>query len=196
MRQSLGVARDEKLVMFVGKLVAGKRPFDILEALARLSAAARPSAMFVGSGPLQAALAARAQALRTPTHLLGFRNQSEMPAIMAAADLLVIPSESETWGLVANEALACGLPILVSDAVGCAPDLAADPRVGRIFPTGDVAALAAAMSGLLAAPADPAAIARASDRYSLHGAAEGIVRAVAATMQRRARGARFARSPA
>ena len=197
-RQILGVAPDEKLVVFVGKLVATKRPFDLIDAIAKSPVEGRPAAMFVGSGPAEAELRARAQTLQTPAHFLGFCNQSRMPAVLAAADLLVFPSQGETWGLVANEALACGLPILLSDAVGCAPDLAADARVGRVFPTGDVDALAKAMSAMLAEPADAAAIARLSERHSLQAAAEGIVRAVAATTQGRAkaRRARFARGSA
>ena len=67
-----------------------------------------------------------------------------MPACYAACDVLVLPSTGrETWGLVANEALACGRPIIVSDAVGCAPDLAADGVVGRTFPLGNYKAFEA-----------------------------------------------------
>jgi glycosyltransferase involved in cell wall biosynthesis len=72
----------------------------------------------------------------------GFKNQSELPAIYAAADVLVLPSDGgETWGLVVNEAMACGLPAIVSDAAGCAPDLIEDGRTGFTFPMGDVEAL-------------------------------------------------------
>jgi glycosyltransferase involved in cell wall biosynthesis len=107
--------------------------------------------------------------------LLGFRNQTEMPAAYAAADCLVLPSDGrETWGLVANEALACGRPIIVSDACGCAPDLARDGRVGRTFPAGDPAALADAISALAAVPPSPSAIAALSRAYSLEAAVDGV----------------------
>jgi glycosyltransferase involved in cell wall biosynthesis len=103
-----------------------------------------------------------------------------MPAAYAAADCLVLPSDGrETWGLVANEALACGLPIIVSDSCGCAPDLAADGTVGRSFPTGDIGALARALANLLRAPPSRQRIADVAKKYSLEAAASGINEALA-----------------
>ena len=81
---------------------------------------------------------------------MGFVNQSELPAVYASADLLVLPSDGqETWGLVVNEAMACGIPAVVSDAVGCGPDLIEPGRTGAIFPFGDMAALTAAIRNVL-----------------------------------------------
>jgi len=78
-----------------------------------------------------------------PASFAGFLNQSELPAAYAAADVLVLPSDGgETWGLVVNEAMACGLTAIVSDAVGCAPDLIDESRTGFTFPTGDTNTLA------------------------------------------------------
>jgi glycosyltransferase involved in cell wall biosynthesis len=74
----------------------------------------------------------------------GFLNQSRVVEAYAAADCLVLPSDAgETWGLVVNEAMACGRPALVSDQAGCAADLIVQGRTGAVFPCGDVAALAA-----------------------------------------------------
>jgi glycosyltransferase involved in cell wall biosynthesis len=101
-----------------------------------------------------------------------------MPPAYAAADCLVLPSDGrETWGLVANEALACGRPIIVSSACGCAPDLARDGNVGRTFPAGDPAALSDAICALAASPPSPSAIAALSQAYSLDAAVAGIRRA-------------------
>ena len=81
---------------------------------------------------------------------MGFVNQSELPAVYASADLLVLPSDSqETWGLVVNEAMACGIPAVVSDVVGCGPDLVEAGRTGETFAFGDTAALAAAIRSVL-----------------------------------------------
>jgi len=77
-----------------------------------------------------------------PASFAGFLNQSELPAAYVAADVLVLPSESETWGLAVNEAMACGLPAIVSDSVGCAPDLIEEGKTGFSFPVGNAAALA------------------------------------------------------
>jgi glycosyltransferase involved in cell wall biosynthesis len=79
---------------------------------------------------------------RPSASLTGFLNQSELPAAYVAADVLVLPSESETWGLAVNEAMACGLPAIVSDVVGCAPDLIEEGRTGFTFALGDTAQLA------------------------------------------------------
>jgi len=78
-----------------------------------------------------------------PASFAGFLNQSKMPSAYVAADVLVLPSDGgETWGLVVNEAMACGLPAIVSDAVGCAPDLIDEGQTGFTFPMGETKALA------------------------------------------------------
>ena len=110
-----------------------------------------------------------------------------MPAAYAAADVLVLTSTaSETFGLVANEALACGRPVVLSDAVGAAPDLAADGSAGRVYPMGDIAALAQALDEILLHPPTYEAMAARSARYSISAAVDGIVRATAFAIQRRA----------
>ncbi len=81
--------------------------------------------------------------------MAGFQNQRRIAATYAAADALVLPSTSgETWGLVVNEAMACGLPVIVSDQVGCAPDLVLEDETGFTYPCGDVAALAERVGAL------------------------------------------------
>ena len=182
MRARLGVGSDDKVALFAGKLVEFKRPLDLVEAAAHMEACGRRIQILVaGAGPRENALRARARAAGVQLHLLGFQNQSQMPAAYAAADVLVLPSNGrETWGLVANEALACGVPIVVSDAVGCEPDLANDPQVGRTFPVGDIDALAGALAATLGAPPNLDAIKRVSDAYSLAAAASGILQALTA----------------
>jgi glycosyltransferase involved in cell wall biosynthesis len=105
-----------------------------------------------------------------------------MPAVYAAADVLVLPSECETWGLVCNEALACGTPVVVSDAVGCAPDLAADGRAGRSFPLGDCAACAQSLIDLFNDPPAREELEQVSARYSLMKAADGVNAAVSSVV--------------
>ena len=141
LRARLGLADKAKVVLFAGKLMPFKRPLDLVSAAARLKAEGREiSILVVGAGPLEHEMTAAAHSAGVSLHLLGFYNQTEMPAAYAAADILVLPSDGrETWGLVANEALACGRPVVLSDAVGAAPDLAADETAGRVFPVGDVA---------------------------------------------------------
>src|SRR5262249_35856009 len=126
----------------------------------------------------------RAEAERVGVRLVqaGFLDQTALGRAYAAADCLVLPSASETWGLVVNEALATGLPAIVSAAVGCAPDLIRSPRVGRVFPTGDVAALAAAIDDVRAdlerAPAEIRDACRAAASTApFEEATEGLINA-------------------
>ena len=190
-RSRFGLAPDTPVALFAGKLLDFKRPGDFIAGVAAARAGGVPvEAMIAGSGPLEAQVRAQAHALDVPLHMLGFCNQSEMPGAYAAADVLVLPSTArETWGLVANEALACGRPVLLSDAVGSAADLTIDARVGRTFPLGDTGACGNVLGSMLAqAPGrqapDRQAIAEISNRYSLETAADGVVRALAAISRR------------
>jgi len=184
LRGRLGIGREDKVVLFAGKLVPFKRPLDVLDAWPLT--AARPHVLVAGSGELEEPLSARAAAVGAPLHRLGFLNQTEMPAAYAAADLLVLPSTArETWGLVANEALACGVPLVVSDAAGCAPDLAGDGVAGRIVPVGDVRALALAIDEVLRSPPAHGAVAARSRAHSLAAAADGIEAGLAAAVASR-----------
>ena len=81
----------------------------------------------------------------TNVHLVGFKTRASYPAYYAAADVVVFPSEYETWGLVVNEAMACGLPCIVSDAIGAAADMILEGKTGFTHPMGDVPRLAELM---------------------------------------------------
>jgi glycosyltransferase involved in cell wall biosynthesis len=177
LRQQRAIAPETFLVLFAGRLLPFKRPADVVAAAAQCRAQGLSVEMMVaGSGELEPQLKAAATAARVPLHLLGFRNQTEMPAAYAAADCLVLPSDGrETWGLVANEALACRRPIIVSHACGCAPDLGCDGRAGRTFPMGDTGALARAIVELAAAPPPSSDIAALSRTYSIESAVDGIL---------------------
>jgi glycosyltransferase involved in cell wall biosynthesis len=144
LRSKLAVGADQVLIAFVGKLIAIKRPFDLLQAFSMLpqDLRARAALLFVGEGKLKSELRSASRASRLENvNFLDFQNQSAMPSIYAAADLLVLPSQNETWGLVVNEAMNLSCPAVVSDHVGCSPDLILPDRTGWIFPTGNVQAL-------------------------------------------------------
>lgn len=184
-REAQSLGDREKIVLFVGKLSANKRPLDLVEAVARIRCR-RPELVvcIAGSGELAEKVKTHAEALNVPVRMLGFCNQSELPAIYAASDILILPSASETWGLVANEALACGIPVVLSNACGSAPDLVADGKAGQQFPVGDVAALADRIEHILARTPSAEAIRRRSESYSIAAAADGIMQAVDAVVDR------------
>jgi len=125
--------------------------------------------------------AARAEGVPALFH--GFVNQSEMPAVYAASDVMVLPSDGlETWGLAVNEAMACGVPAVVSDAVGCGPDLVEQGVTGAIFPLGDIAAFARALGTAISldSPTTRQQLAARMQVYSPLGAAKGIMQAAVA----------------
>jgi glycosyltransferase involved in cell wall biosynthesis len=97
----------------------------------------------VGDGELRPALEKlAAEAAPGRVKFLGFRNQSELPALYDLCDVFVLPSAFEPWGLVVNEVMNAGKTVVVSDQVGSGPDLVREGENGSIFPAGDVAALA------------------------------------------------------
>ena len=149
-RHQLGLPADAFVVLFAGKLEPKKRPLDLAEALGRMHP--RPHLAIAGAGALEVDVREAAERLGVGCSMLGFVNQSEMQHVYAASDCLALPSDTrETWGLVVNEALAAGLPCVVADTVGCAPDLVG-PETGGVYPTAEptelVNGFAAALSGV------------------------------------------------
>ena len=187
LRRELGIKGTSRVALFAGRLVASKRPTDVVGAAAQLRRGGQPVEVVVaGDGALREALVAKARALGVPLHMLGFCNQSRLPDVYAAADCLVLPSDGhETWGLVANEALAAGRPVVLSDACGAAPDLATDGVAGRSYPVGDVDALAHALDAMLAPRERTSAVAALAARYSPAVAATSIRMAVEAVRWKR-----------
>lgn len=178
-RARSGIAPDQKVVLFVGKLLEIKRPLDLVAALRILrDRGINVCGVFAGNGPLRDSLEAQGKESNVPLVFLGFRNQTELPEAYAMSDVLVLPSESETWGLVVNEALACGTPVVVSDAVGCAPDLVVEGKTGAAYPVGDTLALADAIQRVLAKPPDQRSIHAIANAYSVAAAASGVLEAM------------------
>jgi glycosyltransferase involved in cell wall biosynthesis len=136
---SLGLDPKRPTVIFSGKLIEMKRPLDLARAIDR--SGAQFNLLLLGDGPLRQALHTYEQ--RLPVRCLGFINQAELPSWYATGEILALPSGHDPWGLVVNEGMACGLIPVVSDAVGCGPDLVAG--IGEVFPAGDVGALANAL---------------------------------------------------
>lgn len=186
-RAQWGLNSADQAVLFVGRLIESKRLLDIVEAAARLRARAIPiSVVVAGEGEQRLMLAEAARRKRVPVHLLGFRNQSELPAVYAAADALILPSLHETWGLVVNESLACGTPCVVSDACGAAADMIVPGVTGEMFPAKDTSALASSIERCLRIQRRSSALYRHSDKYSPAATADGVLMA-AETLGRRVR---------
>lgn len=183
-RQSLDVTGQEIVLLFSGKLVRRKGPELLAHAVAGLPAGVRErvALVFLGDGELRPPLEVLVRRLGLhKVRFLGFRNQTELSRYYHAADLLVLPStDSETWGLVVNEALHHGVPCVVSEAVGCAPDLVEPGVTGEVSETGSTPSLTAALLRVLAivnrGDVRNACRARVAD-YSVERAARGIAEA-------------------
>jgi glycosyltransferase involved in cell wall biosynthesis len=150
-RTSWGASAADAVILFCAKLQPWKRPGDLLHAFAeaRLSDALL---VIAGEGPLRAELESQAAALGIAARVrfLGFVNQSQLPAVYTAADLMVLPSEYEPFAVVVNEAMCCGCPVAASDHVGAARDLVVPVRKEFVYSCGDVSALAALLKDALA----------------------------------------------
>jgi glycosyltransferase involved in cell wall biosynthesis len=184
-RERLGLPRDAAVVLYVGRFVEFKRPLDVLRAAARCTGLQRPLCVaYAGSGALISQLRAAGRELGVDTWFLGFRNQTELPEVYAAADVLVLPSDAnETWGLVVNEAMACGTPAIVSNAVGCSADMVGEGRTGACFALGDMDALAGALTRVLSTfpnAQTQQALVDTTRAYSLEHAVTGTLNALRA----------------
>lgn len=183
LRRRWGIPPQAFCFLFAGKLQRKKHPLDLLDALARLrpdSGGPAVHLLMVGSGELEQACRERVAAAGLPVSFAGFLNQGDIASAYAVSDALVLPSDhGETWGLVVNEAMACGLPAIVSDQVGCADDLVQEGETGLVFPCRDVAALSVALGAMARDPAaarrmGQAARERVMGRYGMAQAVAGV----------------------
>lgn len=182
-RKTLGVSATDTVLLFSGKLSPRKGPDLLVDAVRLLPAEVRRAVtvVFLGSGELRAKLQELASDIPSlNVRFLGFQNQTQLSRYYHAADMLVLPSRhSETWGLVVNEALHHGVPCVVSEAVGCAPDLV-EPGVTGEIGAASAASLAAAIERALPLTGHAEIRERCRAKcagYSVERAAEGIAQA-------------------
>lgn len=195
-KSQLGIPHTATVFLFAGKFETKKQPLELLEAFQMLRADAADAAgqtglLVVGSGALEPELRRRAGAETGRTVFFApFQNQSAMPRVYAAGDALVLPSRGrgETWGLAVNEAMNLGKPAIVSDHVGCGPDLVTPGETGWIFPAGDVRALADCLRDAVGHPGAlrtlGAAARRRVEAYSYAAATTGLLKALRAIQGR------------
>ncbi|HEY3488855.1 MAG TPA: glycosyltransferase [Candidatus Deferrimicrobiaceae bacterium] len=175
-REGFGLPPARPVVLFCGKLIEKKRPMDLAEAMCRLSERREVSLLVAGAGDLLEPMKAAVSGVPgLSVHFAGFVNQSGLPDIYAVADIVCLPSGGdETWGLVVNEAMHFGCVPVVSDRVGCGPDLV--EGIGESFSAGDPVALASAIGKVLDGLEErKSRVPSRIGRYSLARAVDGIV---------------------
>jgi glycosyltransferase involved in cell wall biosynthesis len=182
-RASWGAGPETCIILFCAKLQPWKRPMDLLRAFAQAKV---PNGLliFAGEGAQRTELEQEATALGIGTRVrfLGFVNQSKLPEVYTAADLMVLPSEYEPFAVVVNEASCCGCAVAASDRVGATRDLVAPVDVRLIFPYGDVAALSALLTRLCGEPDELRRLGRTAqsrmDTWSFRQTTAGMIEAI------------------
>jgi glycosyltransferase involved in cell wall biosynthesis len=148
-RARWGMSADERIVLYVGRLEASKGLQELLSAFAHAVAEENDLCLAIaGDGSLRAHVEAIAAKPDCRVTYLGRLSGDDVLCAYLAADLLVLPSLFEPWGLVINEAMTCGLPVIVSDRVGCADDLVRPGETGLIVGAGREIDLASAIRQL------------------------------------------------
>lgn len=192
-RSRLGIPADDIVFLLPAKLIPVKDPATLLAAFIEMmrSNEDRPAHLiFAGDGELSDSLRA-ASSGRSDVHFLGFQNQSSMPTVYRMADVVVLCSLSETWGLAVNEGMACSRPAIVSDGVACARDLIKPGITGYVFRRRDADDLRQTMTVFVKDPGK--AVAMGKEAKKLIGAwtidaYTSVVAAVARSRSRRAKG--------
>ena len=153
LRSQLGIRESDTVFLFMAKFIERKRPLDLIYASLKIKHVKNFQVILVGGGELneECERVIRENCIEN-VHLVGFVNQSILPKYYAAADVFVLPSYYETWGLVLNEAMASGLPGIVSDACGATHDMIIEGKTGFSYPMGDVDKLAQLMGRLASDP--------------------------------------------
>ena len=152
-RTELGL--PPRYFLYAGRIIPEKGVFQLLEAYARLTPELRSQVglVFVGEGSARKELMERAARVHPGTVIFpGFAQRDQLAAFYALAEVLVFPTLSDPWGLVVNEAMACGLPIIATDVAGCTADLVQGGQNGYVIPAGNVDNLAEAMAALALDP--------------------------------------------
>ncbi|RJQ48206.1 MAG: glycosyltransferase family 1 protein [Gammaproteobacteria bacterium] len=154
LRTSLGIEPGRPVILYASKMTDRKCPGDLLEAYLRLSPDGQrephPYLLFIGDGELRPQLEARAaQTGWGSIRFLGFKNQTELPRYYDLCDVFVLPSLQEPWGLVINEVMNAARAVIVSDEVGCWPDLVRPGENGYVFKAGDIDDLRNALAAAL-----------------------------------------------
>ncbi len=218
LREELRLDPDRPVILFASKLQPRKHADHLIEAYHQLLTGSSPAQnsgapglasetwastdtesstpylVIVGDGEERMRLETRCHELGLDQHGLdavrfaGFRNQSELPRFFELADVFVLPSRHEPWGLIVNEAMAAGCPVIVSSDVGCHADLVTDGVEGCVFPVGDVPALTAALRRVFRTPGTARAMGHAARRriaaWSFEEDVRGLRQALAHTTRK------------
>lgn len=168
---------------FAGKFIDIKQPLLLLKAINKSKFKSSIKPIFIGDGPLKKDLEEFSQSNNIQIQFAGFLNQTEIVNKgYNLIDLLILPSKSETWGLVINEVMTGGIPCIVSDTVGCHTDLIEEGRTGYTFKSGDVKELTEKIEAFISAKQEGkdfrTAVLAKIENYSLENTVKGYLKAI------------------
>jgi glycosyltransferase involved in cell wall biosynthesis len=151
LRTQFGIPESSYCFVYSGKLIEKKNVQELLNSFLILYKKHRNiHLLIIGDGELKPALNDFVREHQLPITFAGFVNQSAIPKLYSIGDCFLLASNyGETWGLVVNEAMACGLPAIVSDRVGCGPDIIIPGKTGYIYPFGDTERLVSYMRSMI-----------------------------------------------
>ncbi len=184
LRRDFGLPETSQVVLYASKFMRRKHPDDVVSAFGRLQEEGlNISLLMVGTGEMETELRAQVNNLNLKNvAFAGFVNQSRLPAMFSASDVFVLPAEDEPWGLIVNEAMCAGLPVVVADGVGCVADLVEEGVNGALSKAGDVDSLVAALRRVLNDEVSRQAMGEASLRkiqqWSYKECSEGLLQAL------------------
>ena len=165
-RHEIQIPENARTLLFAGKFQHGKRPVELMKAVARIE---DPNVVLimVGNGELEPEIRQMAAQLPQRFRVLPFQNQSLMPVVYRLGDIFTLPSAGETWGLGVNEAMACERRVLISDKVGCAPDVVTSIDMGEVFTSFDSSDFTRKLHSLFEARSDPDRIRDTAFRFDV-----------------------------
>ncbi len=183
LKKDIGVAPELPVILYASKMMQRKRAMDLLKAFGKTQKRVDVSLVFVGDGVERPTLEAYSKDhdIRN-VYFVGFKNQTKLPDYFVIADVFVLPSTDEPWGLIINEAMNFGLPIITTDQVGAGYDLVKDGENGFVYPVGDIEKLANCLLKLFQNPELKERMGKYSSeiisRWSYNEGEEGILNAL------------------
>ena len=191
-RSWLGFTENQFIFLFSGKMIPRKNPLLLAEAVQRLPSKERIGLILLGDGPQKKTVASWLNPILGSRLIMpGFVNQSELGRYFSASDAFVLPSSYETWGLVVNEAMQFGLPVIVSNQVGCRLDLVREGETGFVFQSGDAVSLATYMQRMMGDPDKARGMGHFARQhisgFTIEASVRGILQALGLSLERPSR---------